>query len=105
MSNLQNDLLNYINYELELAKLETTNERYQRIRGVTGIWNELDETAYINFYYDGEITESDIEIATDICAYIIAHLTKGTLKEKYIRLDYPNQLPISDFWGYKRPEK
>lgn len=105
MSNLQKKLLNHISSELGLAKLEITAEQYEKIRGVTGIWNELDETAYITIYYDGEITETDVEIASDIGAYIAAHLTKGMLKEKYIRLDYPNQLPNSDFWGYKRSEK
>ena len=104
MSDLQQDLLIATTAELKLAKLEIKAEQYQKIRGITAFWSELDETAYITFYYNGEITENDIEIGSDICAYIIAHLTRGMLKEKYIKLDYPKQLPKSKFWAYKRNE-
>ena len=102
MINLQNDLIKSTVYELELAKLETKEELFNKIRGVTAFWNELDETAYITFYYDGEVKENDIEVASEICAYIISHLTRGSLNEKYKRLDYPNPLPDSDFWAYRR---
>ncbi len=102
MINLQNDLIRFTTSELELAKLEIKEEKFKKIRGVSAFWNELDETAYITFYYNGEITENDIEIASEICAYIISHLIKGKLNEQYKRLDYPHPLPDSDFWAYKR---
>lgn len=102
MINLQNDLIKFTVYELELAKLEIKEKQYQKIRGVTAFWDELEETAYITFYYNGEITEKDVEVASEICAYIIAHLTKGMLNEQYKRLDYPHPLPDSDFWAYRQ---
>lgn len=102
MINLQNDLIKFTVSELELAKLEIKEEQFNKIRGVTAFWNELDETAYITFYYNGEIIESDVEIASEICAYVISHLIKGILNEQYKRLDYPNPLPDSDFWAYRR---
>lgn len=102
MNDLQKNLLVATSSELELAKLEINAEQYQKIRGITAFWNELEETAYITFYCNGEITENDIEIASDICAYIAAHLTKGMINEKYVRIDYPRQLPESNFWAYKR---
>ena len=102
MINLQNDLIKFTAYELELSKFEIEKEQYQKIRGVTAFWSELDETAYITFYFNGEITENDIEFASDISAYIISHLSTGMLKVQYKRLDYPYALPDSDFWAYKR---
>ena len=102
MINLQNDLIKFTVYELELAKLETKEELFNKIRGVTAFWSELDETAYITFYYNDEVKENDIEAASEICAYIISHLIKGSLNEQYKRLDYPNPLPDNDFWAYRR---
>jgi hypothetical protein len=102
MRNLQNDLIKFTNYELELAKSEIKEALFNKIRGVAAFWSEIDETAYITFYYDGEIKEDDIEVASEICIYIISHLIKGCLNKNYTRLDYPNPLPDSDFWAYKR---
>ena len=104
MIDLQNDLIKSTAYELELAKSEIKEELFNKIRGVTAFWNELDETAYMTFYYDGEVNENDIEAASEICAYIISHLIKGRLNEQYKRLDYPNPLPDNDFWAYKRQD-
>ena len=102
MINLQNDLIRFTVYELELAKLEIKKEVFNKIRGVTACWSELDETAYITFYYNGEVKENDIEAASEICAYVISHLIKGSLNEQYKRLDYPTSLPDNDFWVYRR---
>lgn len=103
MNNLQKKLLIFTSSELDLIKQEIRAEQYQKIRGITAIWDELEETANITFYYDGEIIENDIEIASEICTYIAAHLTKGMLKEKYIQLDYPKPLP-EEYLAYKREE-
>lgn len=102
MINLQKDLIKYTAYELKLASLELKEELFNKIRGVTAFWKESDEKAYITFYYNGEVKENDIEIASEICAYIISHLTKGCLNEQYKRLDYPIPLPDSDFWAYRK---
>lgn len=105
MNNLQQDLLHFTQFELKISKLELKIKQSNKIRGVTAFWNELEETAYISFYLDGEVTKEDVEIASDICVLIISHLTKGKLKENYIRLDYPEPLPKSSFWAYKREEQ
>lgn len=105
MTDLQQDLFNYSKRELKIAKSEYKAEQYKKIRGVTTIWNELEEAAYITFYFDGEITEEDEEMAFDISVYIMADLIKGVLEKKYIRIDYPQKLPESPYWAYKRDEE
>lgn len=105
MTNLLNDLIKFTALELELTKLEIKEECFNKIRGVTSFWNELDETAYIIFYFDGEIKETDIEIAYEICAYIMSHLIKGRLNEQYRRLDSPHPLPNSNFWAYRQDDR
>jgi hypothetical protein len=102
MTNLQEDLTRFTVYELELAKLEMKEEMFNKIRGITAFWNESDEIAYMTFYYNGEVEKNDIEAPSEICTYIISHLIKGSLNEKYKRLDYPNPLPDNDFWVYKK---
>ena len=92
--------MKYTSAALELAKLELKKDDYRKIRGVQAIWNEAEETAYLTFYYDGKIDEPEMEIASDISAYIISHLTKGLLKHQIKRLDYPKPLPESSFWAY-----
>ncbi len=87
--------LSYIT-ELELKRFDSS-----KIRGVVAYWKG--NTACISFYFQGEITENDIETASDICTYIIAHFPDGLLEENYIRLDYPQPLP-SQFLAYKREE-
>lgn len=105
MNEIQKDLLNYTKKELKIAKSEYTFEQYKKIRGVIALWNELEETACITFYFDGETTEEDEKMAFDISIYIMADLIKGMLEKKYIRLDYPIPLPESPYWSYKRPEE
>jgi hypothetical protein len=92
--NIQENLL-YIT-ELELKRLNSN-----KIRGVTAYWN--DNTACLSFYFDGAISDEDIENASEVCTYIIAHFSNGLLEENYIRLDYPKPLP-EEFLAYKRDE-
>jgi hypothetical protein len=87
---------------LFLTKEELKSSITNKIRGVITVWE--DPTAHIYFYFDGEITEQDREDASDVCTYIIAHFPNGLLEENYIRMDYPEPLPESPYWAYKKIE-
>lgn len=93
--NIQEHLL-YIT-DLELKRLHSN-----KIRGVTAYWEE--KTACISFYFQGEVMEEDIETASDVCTYIIAHFPDGLLEEKYIRWDYPQPL-TEKFLAYRREKE
>jgi hypothetical protein len=41
-------------------------------------------------------------IQRELPTEILAQFETGVLKEKYVRLDYPKELPVSDFWVYKK---
>jgi len=73
-----------------------------KVKGVMAEWGELENTAYIAFYFDDQPTENELEDASDACGEIIAHCSNALLHEDYIRLESP--LPESPFWAYKRPE-
>ena len=90
------DIQEHLSYitELELNRLNSS-----KIRGVTAYWKG--KTACISFYFQGEISEDDIEIASDVSTYIISHFPDGLLDENYIRWDYPKPLP-EKFLAYKR---
>ncbi len=84
-------------------RLVRRNQNSSKIRGVTAEW-KYGDTAHISFYFDGEPEENDVEDASITCTEIIAQISEGLLKEDYIRLDFPNPLPESPFWAYKRLE-
>ena len=75
-----------------------------KIRGVMAIWDELENTAKITFYYDGKATEDELEEFSIANTEIIAHCSNARLEENFIRLDYPKVLPESLFWAYRRNE-
>lgn len=75
----------------------------KKIRGVVAIWDELQNTAKITFYYDGEATEEEIENFSVANSEIIAHCSNARLEEKFIRWDYPKPLP-EKYLAYKREE-
>jgi len=75
----------------------------KKIRGVTAMWDEIENTAKITFYYDGEANEEEIEDFSVANAEIIAHCSNALLDEKFIRWDYPKPLP-SQFLAYKKDE-
>lgn len=75
----------------------------KKIRGVTAIWDELENTAKITFYYDGEADEDEIENFSVANTEIIAHCSNARLEEKFVRWDYPKPLPEKDL-AYKREE-
>jgi hypothetical protein len=87
---------------LYITELEVKRLNSSKIRCVTAYWE--DNTACITFYFQGEVKEEDIETASDVCTYIIAHFPDGLLEESYIRWDYPKPLP-EQFLAYKREEK
>ncbi len=90
---------------LYLAKLRVNElDCIDKVRGVEAIWDELEDTAKITFYYDGQATEEELENFSVVNTEIIAQFSTALLEEKYIRLDYPKPLPLSDFWGYKSQE-
>lgn len=98
-------MINIQEHLLYLTDLEIKRENYKKIRGVTSFWREVDHTACISFYFDGEITEEDIDVASNICVYIIAHFPDGLLEEHFYHLNFPIPLPESPFWAYKREDE
>jgi hypothetical protein len=84
---------------LYLAHEELKNCHIPKLRGVTALWK--DPVACLTFFFDGEITEEDVESASDICTYIISHFPEGQLEENYFRWDYPKPLP-EKFLAYRR---
>lgn len=75
-----------------------------KIRGITAKWKNEENTAVISFFLDGEPTEDELEDASVSCTEIIAHFPDGFLEENFIRKDYPEILPESPFWVYRRDE-
>lgn len=61
------------------------------LRGISGQW--IEDTLYLKFYFNGEISEDDIEEAWEISTEIIAAFSDGFLNEECIRCDYPHPLP------------
>ncbi len=91
----------YLQY---LTELEINRAKSAKIRGVIAIWKEEIRTVSLSFYFDGEISDNDIDVASDISVYVIAHFSDGLLEESYVHLDYPKPLPESIFLAYKRKE-
>ena len=88
--------LTYLTRE-EIKDISSSN-----LRGVAALWEG--NMVKLSFYFDGEITASDREAASDACTYIIAHFSDALMEENYIRLDCPTPLP-TEFLVYVRDEK
>jgi hypothetical protein len=86
-------------YLLYITQIEVESLNSSKIRAVTAYWKE--NIACLSFYFNGEITEEDLESASDTCTYIISHFPDGLLEENYIRLDYPKPIP-KDFLAYEQ---
>lgn len=84
-------------------RLVRSDFKSQKLRCVTAFWRNEDHTACLSFYFDGPISDEDIDDASDICGGIIANFSDGFLEEKYIRWDYPKPLP-KEYLAYKRKE-
>lgn len=93
--------MNIQEHLLYITNMESKRLKSNKLRGVTAYWK--DKTAYLSFYFQGELTDDDIEQASDVCTYIIAHFPDGLLEEKFIRWDHPKPLP-TQFLAYKREE-
>lgn len=91
--------MNIQEHLLYITNIESKRLKSNKLRGVTAYWK--DKTACISFYFQGELTDDDIEQASDVCTYIIAHFPDGLLEEKFIRWDYPTPLP-DNFLAYER---
>ena len=65
----------------------------------------LSNTIFYENMQDDTIQQFALDLAFDICIYIMADLIKGILEKKYIRIDYPKKLPESPYWSYKRDEE
>lgn len=76
---------------LYLTKLEIEDIKCPKLRGIYALWKG--NTASISFYFNGEITDEERELASDACAEIIANFPDSLLEENYIRLDFPKPLP------------
>jgi hypothetical protein len=87
------------NYLLLATQEEVKRLNSAKIRAVTACWKG--NIACLSFYFNGEITEEDLESASDICTYIISHFPNGLLEENYIRLDYPKPIP-KNFLAYDK---
>lgn len=75
-------------------------EEFPTLRGVVSKWEN--ETIHLSFFFNGEISEEIKENASVLATEILAQFSSGNLKEEYIRLDFPRQLPNSPFLSYKR---
>lgn len=95
---IQKDLVYYVNFIIK------NYSDSQKLRAVTAFWKEEEHKVCLSFYFDGLISDDDLEDAYDIGAGVIANFPNGLLEEKYIRLDYPKPLP-TQFLAYKRDEK
>lgn len=94
--------MNSQEYLLAMVKIEVKRLKSSKIRAVRAYWKG--KTACIFFYFNGEITEEDLESASDTCTYIIAHFPDGLLEENFIRWDYPKPIP-ENFLAFKKEEK
>lgn len=83
-----------------ITELEVKHLQSPKIRGVTAYWE--DQTACLTFYFEGEVTEKEIENASEVCTYIISNYPNGLLKETFLRWDSPKPLP-EKFLVYKKP--
>ena len=86
-------------YLLYITQIEVKDLNSSKIRAVTAYWKG--NIACLSFYFNGEISEEDVESASDTCTYIISHFPDGLLEENYIRLDYPKPIP-KDFLAYDK---
>ncbi len=86
-------------YLLYITQIEIKRLSSDKIRAVTAYWKG--NIACLSFYFNGEITEEDLESAFDTCTYIISHFPEGLLEENYIRLDYSKPIP-KEFLAFEK---
>ena len=91
--NNQNELSNF-------TKIIFKELNIPKIRAVTAFWKE--KAACITFYYEGNLTEEEQELASVACGEIIANFSEGLLEENYIQLDLPKPIPDAKYIAYRR---
>ncbi len=95
--------MNYQEHLYQQAKWILENTNQPSLRGVIGKWNAENEAVCLSYYYfDGKPSEEQIEEASVVSVEIIATFPLGLLEENYIRLDYPQPPPESDFWAFRK---
>jgi len=50
---------------LYLTKEEMINVSFHKLRRIRAVWN--DPTARLTFYFDGEVTDDEMEKSSDLC--------------------------------------
>jgi len=58
------------------------------------------EILKLAFYFDGKISEEIKDNASVLATEILAQFPSGSLKEEYIRLDFPKKLPNNPYLSY-----
>jgi hypothetical protein len=89
-----------LNYLLHITKLEAQDMKCGKLRAVFARWKN--NTAYLSYYFDGEVTDEERDLGSDASAQIIANFPDAELVENYIRLDFPQPLPDEYFLAYKQ---
>ena len=95
------DLDRYFRLSLQRALLGNVTPN---IRGVIALLD--DNQIYLTFYFDGEISESDEENASEIETEVIADFDeKYTIDTQIKRLDFPHRIKLDKgFLVYLRKE-
>ena len=69
-------------------------------------WDDQGKKVFITFYYDGEITDAELDSASCVAGEVYGDFGEDTqVIEKCVRLDYPARLPFHTQSVYHRKEK
>lgn len=67
--------------------------------------NEEENIIFVHFYFDGEITDEDLDSASCVTGEVSGDFDEETqVIEKCIRLDFPERLPTHMYTVYRRKE-
>lgn len=67
--------------------------------------NEEENVIFVYFYFDGEITDEDLDSASCITGEVSGDFDSETqVLEKCIQLDFPERLPTHMYTVYRRRE-
>ena len=62
--------------------------KIKRLRGVISTYNEESDTLFLNYFFNGEPTDEEIEEVSIVSTDILAGLPIAYLEEEYINLEY-----------------
>ena len=75
------------------------------LRSVQIDWNEENETIFLYFYFDGEITPDNFHSASCVAGEVAGDFQPSvTVVEKCIRMDFPKETPFYKLVAYRRKE-